>query len=104
MKRAYKKYNNVDKVSVIRRHLIEQVPVSELCEELKLSPAQYYQWQKQFFENGAAAFEGGKRAESKDKRLTEELTRLEKKLEQRNEVVTELMTEHMALKKSLGET
>ncbi|MFL6310484.1 MAG: hypothetical protein ACJ71W_00125 [Terriglobales bacterium] len=32
------------------------VPVSELCEELGLRPTVFYRWQKELFENGAAAW------------------------------------------------
>ena len=45
-----------DKVAILRRHLLDKVPVSDLCDEHQIQPAQFYQWQKQFFENGAAAF------------------------------------------------
>src|SRR2546427_9540652 len=31
--------------------------VSELCEELGLRPTMFYRWQKELFENGAAAFQ-----------------------------------------------
>jgi len=44
-----------DKVAIIRRHLVEGVPVSDLCDELSIKPTQYYAWQKQFFENGGLA-------------------------------------------------
>ena len=43
-------------MSILRRHLLEQEPVSKLCDELGLQPARFYRWQKEFFENGAAAF------------------------------------------------
>jgi transposase len=43
--------------SILREHLIEQVPISELCEKHHIHPTLFYQWQKTFFENGAAAFE-----------------------------------------------
>jgi hypothetical protein len=46
-----------EKVSILRRHLIEKVPVSNLCEEFGLHPTVFYRWLKQFFENGAAAFQ-----------------------------------------------
>lgn len=41
----------------IREHLIEKVPVSELCDEHGISVVNFYKWQKQLFENGASAFE-----------------------------------------------
>ncbi len=43
------------KLAIVRRHLVEKVPVSDLCDELGVHPNQYYNWQKQSFENGAAA-------------------------------------------------
>src|SRR3972149_5170059 len=46
-----------EKVSILRRHLIEKVPVSNLCEEFGLHPTVFYRWLKQFFENGGAAFQ-----------------------------------------------
>ena len=33
------------------------VPISDLCDELGLQPTVFYRWQKEFFENGAAAFQ-----------------------------------------------
>ena len=45
------------KISIIREHLIEKVPVSELCEKHEISVVNFYNWQKQLFENGAAAFD-----------------------------------------------
>jgi bacillopeptidase F (M6 metalloprotease family) len=33
------------------------VPVSELCVKQGLQPTVFYRWQKEFFENGAAAFQ-----------------------------------------------
>ena len=46
-----------DKVAILRRHLLEQVPISELCDRQGLQPTVFYRWQKEFFENGAAGFQ-----------------------------------------------
>ena len=40
-----------------KSHLLEQVPISELCDKQGLQPTVFYRWQKEFFENGAAAFQ-----------------------------------------------
>jgi transposase-like protein len=56
MRKPRKNYSPTEKVAILRRHLIEKVPVSDLCDEHQLQPTQFYAWQKQFFENGAAAF------------------------------------------------
>ncbi len=37
--------------------MLEKEPISKLCDELGLQPTVFYRWQKEFFENGAAAFE-----------------------------------------------
>ena len=46
-----------EKVAILRRHLLDRVPVSDLCDEYQLQPTLFYAWQKLFFENGASAFE-----------------------------------------------
>jgi len=38
-------------------HLIDKVLVSEPYEELRLQQTVFYRWLKEFFENGAAAFQ-----------------------------------------------
>jgi len=57
MKKQRKHYTPEEKVAILRRHLVEEVPISDLCDELGLQPAVFYRWQKEFFENGAAAFQ-----------------------------------------------
>jgi len=56
---------------------------------------------KEFFENGAAAFR--KESARENKQDKERIAALEAKLQSKNEVLSELMEEHVALKKSLGE-
>jgi transposase-like protein len=101
MKKERRRFRGEDKVAILRRHLLDKAPVSELCEEVGLQPAQFYLWQKQFFENGAAAFE----RDAKGKRDSGEqrIAALEAKLRRKDEVLGELMEEHVALKKELGE-
>jgi transposase len=103
MRKERKHYTAEEKVAILRRHLLDKVPVSDLCEELGLQPTVFYRWQKEFFENGAAAFQTTERprrqAEEKQKRIEF----LEKKVQTKDEVLAELMAEHIALKKSLGE-
>jgi transposase len=55
MKKQRKHYTPQEKVAMLRRHMLEQVPISELCDKQGLQPTVFYR-QKEFFENGAAAF------------------------------------------------
>jgi len=45
------------KVAILREHLVEGKAVSDLWEKHCIHPTVFYQWQRQFFENGTAAFE-----------------------------------------------
>ena len=101
MKKTRKHYTGEEKVAILRRHLLEKEPISTLCDELGLQPTVFYRWQKEFFENAAAVFEPRARraGDTKDRRITF----LEQKLQRKNEVLSELMEEHIQLKKELGE-
>jgi transposase len=101
MSRERKNYTPEEKVAILKRHLVDKTLVSDLCDELKLNPTVFYGWQKQFFENGAAAFQ--KRRSRQTNRRDQKIEKLEAKLAQKNEVLAELMQEHVQLKKELGE-
>jgi transposase-like protein len=101
VKKTRKQYTGEEKVATLRRHLLEQVPVSKLCDELGLQPTVFYRWQKEFFENGAAAFQA--KARSDHQAELERIEFLEKKIQRKDEVLAELMGEYVALKKELGE-
>jgi putative transposase len=57
MKKQRNHYTPEEKVTILRRQLLEKEPISKLCDELGLQPTVFYRWQKELFENGAAAFE-----------------------------------------------
>ena len=101
MRKKRRNYKPQEKVAILKRHLVDQVPVSNLCDEYQLQPTVFYDWQKQFFENGASAFI---RDSGRQKRIEEQrIQQLEAKLRRKNEVLSELMEEHIQLKKELGD-
>ncbi len=93
-------YTPEEKVLILKRHLVEGVAVSALCEEYHLQPTVFYKWQQQFFEKAAAAFTRDKESNRSE---TKRIQKLEEKLQKKNEVLSELMEEHVKLKKELGE-
>ena len=95
-----RQFQAVDKVNIIRRHLLEKKPISDLCDEYNIKPTQFYQWQKMFFENGAAAFETQNSTEQKQRQKN--ISSLETKLAHKDQVIAEIMEEHIKLKKSNG--
>jgi hypothetical protein len=84
------------------QHLVDKVPVWELCEELGLRPTMSYRWQKVFFENGAAAFQSQERPHRQVEEKQKRLEFLEKRVQTKDEVPAELMAEHITLKRSWG--
>ena len=102
MKTNRRKFSADEKVNIIRKHLIEKVPISEVCDQHGIKPTQFYQWQKQFFENGTAAF-ANDRKDSQAKKLERKNAQLQAKLANKDEVIAEIMASHVQLKKSLGE-
>lgn len=58
MERQCKGFTGRRRVTQLRRHLVEKVPVSQVCEESEIQSTQFYRWPQTFSENGALAFEG----------------------------------------------
>ena len=69
MKKERRRYSGQEKVRILRRHLLDQVAVSDLCDEYGLNPNVFYQWQKTFFENGATAFDRQREIKQKNKEV-----------------------------------
>ena len=101
MERKRKRLTAGEKVHVLRRHLVDKVQVSDLCEGYGIQPTVFYRWQKQFFENGAAAFE--RKSPKKKNHEEKRIEAMQDKMRKKDEVLAELMEERVALKKSLGE-
>ena len=94
------------KAEILRRHLADKVPVSDLCDEYSIQPSVFYAWQRQVLENLASALQDGRPHRAEVSALERERLRvqaLEAKLARKNEVIAEISADNVALKKSLGE-
>ena len=93
------------KVAILRERLIDNVPLSDLCDKHKIHTTQFYAWQKLFFENGSACFQrktNSANAKRQENAQTKRIEELEAKIQKKNEVVAELLEEHVQLKKASG--
>jgi transposase len=99
-KRTRNRLTSQEKVAILRLHLLEHTPVSDLCDKHGIRPTMFYRWQKELFENAATSFErrNGRDGDGKDRKIV----LLEQKLQRKHEVLSELMEEHIKLKKNLG--
>lgn len=91
---------------ILKRHLVDREDVSKICAEEKIQPSQVYRWQAQLFTDGAAVFERKNGSGERRERIEalSKIASLEQKLQKKNEVLSELLEEHVSLKKELGET
>ena len=99
-KQIRRKFTPQEKVAILRQHLLEGKPVSDVCDSHGLKPSLFYRWQKACFENGAAAFEKTDRrtAQAQQRRTAE----LEARLKKKDNVIAEIMEDLINEKKDLG--
>ena len=88
------------KNKAVLSHVQDGVPVSQVCDDLGIHPNQYYDWQKQAFSGLPHVF--SRDTIRQERNYQREVDNLKAKLSQKDEVIAELLTEHIALKKRLG--
>ena len=104
MSNPRRRFGTDQKATILKRYLVEKVPLSDLCDEYGIKPNQIYAWQKVLFDHAESAFHrAGGRAASKVSAQEERIVRLENKLQQKNEVIAELIEENVREKKAIGE-
>jgi transposase-like protein len=101
MRKKRKQYSARQKVAILRKHLLDKIPVSDICDEYGLQPTVFYRWQKQLFEQAAeSCFQRSR--DSETTRLKRQINELEAKLVKKDEVLGEVMEEYVTLKNSRG--
>jgi transposase len=85
MSRARKTVPAPDKLAILKKHLVEKVPISDLCDQHGLQPSQIYSWQALLFEHGAAAFDrkAGRQGKAAETAKDQKIARLEATVAQR---------------------
>jgi transposase len=104
-KQPRRHFSAEQKAAIVRRHLVDKVPVSDLCDEYKIQPSMLYTWQKAILEHAARAFDAtAERGRSgREAELAKRVEQLEAKLARKDSIIAEISGEYVALKKELGE-
>ena len=104
-KRSRRHYTTEQKVAILKRHMVDKVPVSDLCNELGLQPSVFYQWQRQALENLAGALTSPTTdgPSKREKTQASEIAQLKAKLAKKDNVIAEISAEYVQIKKELGE-
>lgn len=104
-KRKPRRQHTADlKATVLRRHYVDKIAISALCEEYDLQPSlvppAVARWQQQFWANAGAAFEapGGAR----ERELEKKLATAEEVAAKKDSVIAWVTEEHVRLNKSPG--
>ena len=96
-----------EKATILRRHLADKIPVSDLCDEYHIQPSLFYIWQRQALENLSAALQDGRTLRGQSQAASADRARLaalEAKLAKKDAIIAEVSEEYLALKKKLGES
>ena len=104
--RTRRQFTVEQKVALLRRHLVDKTPVSEICNEEGLQPSLLYQWLRQVHDNLGGALVAAAPAPEPSKREREQATKiayLEARLAKKDGVIAEISAEYVQLKKELGE-
>jgi len=105
-KQKRRRFSAEQKAAILRRHLKDKVPISDLCDEYKIQPSVVHGWQRQALENLESALDSKEpkgRAITRMIELERENEALKEKLARKDNVIAEISEEHVALKKELGE-
>lgn len=105
-KQTRRRFSPEQKAVIVRRHLVDKVPVSDLCDEYKIQPSMFYAWQKQALDHVEAAFtntSNATKASSREAKLEAKVAELEARVAKKDNVIAIISQEHIELKKELGE-
>jgi transposase-like protein len=99
-KKDRRRWKPEEKARIVRRYLRDKVSLADLADETGASPAQICQWTKALLESAEDVFSGELK---KEKRAREkEIKKRDVKIVQLQEVVAELSSEVLRLKKEDG--
>ena len=82
MTKSKKKFHTPEeKVAILKKHFVEGVPLSDICDHYGLHPSVFYRWKRAFFEKRHLAFQQSK--DSGTSELEKKVSKVERKLTQR---------------------
>lgn len=100
-KRTRRQYSPSQKADLLRKHHVDKVPISELCNQNQLQPSVVYSWQHHLWDHAALAFAESK-SSSREEQLEAEVAALRAKLARKEHVIAELSEELIDAKKEVG--
>jgi transposase-like protein len=103
MSQSRRHFTAEQKAQIVRRHIAGKEAVSDLADEFGLQPSQIHAWINQILAQAERAFDRPSAKQRLEDAKQRKIEFLEAKLANKNEVIAELMQEHVELKKELGD-
>ncbi len=101
-KRTRRRHTPEQKAALIRQHLVDKKPVSEICDAAEIQPSVFYKWERDLLDAAPSLF-ASRRAPSREADLEQKIAALEAKLGRKDAIIAEVSEEYVKLKKELGE-
>jgi len=101
-KRSRRRHSPEQKADLLKRHLVDKKPVSEICTEAGIQPSVFYKWERDLLEAAPGLF-ASRRAPSREAELEQKIAALEAKLARKDQIIAEVSEEYVKLKEELGE-
>lgn len=105
-KRKRRKFTTQEKAEILRQHLKDKVPVSDLCDEYDVQPSVLYDWLSKALTHLAAALDAATPLSAVNRQSREneaQIASLHAKLAKKDQVIAQISEEYVTLKKELGE-
>ena len=96
-------FSGDEKIKILKKHLLEGVRISEICEEFEITPGMFYEWQKLLFDKGSEVFAAKKGRPSEVDQRDEKIKELEATITRKNEVLSEAVEALVTAKKLNGD-
>lgn len=93
-------FTTKEKAEILKKVLAEGKAVSDVCDEVKIKPALFYQWQRQMFENIEGAFV--KDSQIVERQLKREVETLRQKVAVKDNIIAEVTEAYVREKKRHG--
>jgi len=102
-KRSRRRHTAEQKAELLRRHLVDKIPVSQICSEAKIQPSLFYNWQRDLLAAAPTLLARDRGAPNRERELEQQVEALKAKLAKKDAVIAEVSEEYVKLKKELGD-
>ena len=93
-RRERRQHTPEQKAALLKRHVVDKVPVSQICNEAQIQPSVFYKWQRDLLEAAAKVFAGsGRSAPRREQELEAKVAALEARLQRKDAIIAEVSEE-----------